>query len=342
MQWLYDRLNELYPQLAMSQPLPTDVESVQQRIMDLYGQIDQDIEILPVRFRRAVWDADFEEREDDEELLAADIICYLDPERLRDPCDDLAVPAAPPLDFAALAVPGDWAATLKGLFRHDRVLRARLRAAVTREMCARDFLDKLGARVQQLLGAFDRAAAPDAAPDPQLVPRTAHGLRALVAHLGAYREERPPLHAEFHASAAALLARVLREVAARDHDLPGPAAPAPAPPSLFSFLFRAAPAFALDVLAPVVADVAPADWALLRPRFDALRRALQQRGAAPDYLARLQQVLSRPGAGREKTDEAESAGEGPSRSSGSAVPARRAPSSETASEPRQRQRRRRD
>ena len=296
----------------------------------LYAYIDRDIEDLPTKLQRAIWDdGDEEERQDQEdELLLSDIIAFLDKKRLwSKDIDELPTPALVRSGrFDDLPVAGDPLATISNLFRHDRIFRDRMRIAVTRDMCVDDLLAKLQERAQSVLRRFDQDAADEATRQPEVVTARADELRDVIERLGDYGEH---LHnignggasAAFHNGAAQLAVAILRRVAARD--------------SLFANLVRTPPpaVAGTDFVLEFLLDIPPADLAALTPQLEPLVQLLREHRAPRAYVDILQEILQsiREGASEEPTSGAgatrprlaQPQSTSRAQSSGQTVPARR-------------------
>ena len=326
-------------------PLPTDRESIERRIVQLYDVIDQDIENMPIRFGQSLWIDQTDDRDDEDELTALDVLGFLDANRVYGETDELPPsPSVAPLDFQGLAIPGDMAATVVNLFQHDRLFRARLSNAITKDKCAADLVAKMNDRAQRILKRFDEYADDETAFRPTFVPECADRLRGILNRLAEYNTEKLPLNSAFHKPAAVLAARLLEAVCERDQDIyhetprPGRAVSplAERDRNLFANLIRAPRQaqvltdFVLDFL---LEEIPVADRSTAARRLQALVEPLCRRRAPATYVEKLQRILQTTAGG--PATESESAGEGPSRTPartapvvpmGRTVPARRAPS----------------
>ena len=298
--------------------------------MELYGLIDHDVDSVSSRLQQSAWDNNSEDREDEDEPSASDVLAFLDSDKIwSEEEEESGYPSVTPSTFRSLAVRGDMAATIGRLFRHDRVFRSRLRIAITKDMCAEDFLEKLRERSQRLFRTFQRRVA-EGTIDPQRLCNVADNLRDVIDRVIGYGAEKGPLNLSLQTRAAQLMVNMLQELC-KYHAviIPDPGRELMEfQRSLFGNLVRSPPPskratfFVLEYLA---AEVPPAARASVAEQLLHLHDPLRNLGAPAEYLEALRRLLHSPP--HEEVSEAESAGEGPSRSAGSAVPARRAASS---------------
>ena len=326
--------------------MPTAPDLIDRRLAALF---DQDIDKIPLNFQRAVWDDQNEDSrgEDDDELQAADVVALLDRDRAWGEGPDPIRPAVEAPNFQSLVVPGDWAATVTALFQHDRIIRGRLRNAITRDACAVDFVRKLDDRAKGLLDRFDGYADnEDAAFDGSTVARCADGLRDIVERLQLYNAERQPLNSRFHTEAARLAVTLLKKVLDRNEDIyeNTPHASGHAGQlleidrNLFVHLVRSPPPglenklFVLDFLST---DFPLADLASVLNQLRSLRHLLRGVPVPQAFVGKLQELAqtAQNVPASEPPTPVTSSSRTPARAGASAtpsssVPARRAPSTE--------------
>lgn len=208
---MYDGLSHIFHENDEQPVQSGDQDSVEQRFSDLHDAIGSRIEDIPDLLNLA-WD---EASEDVDELIQ-DMLAVFDNDRLwHDFGDEFydSLPESKDLRFQELVVRGNLSVTIFALAQHDPIFRDRLRNAVTKDICADDFLTKLKRLSVTFLQRLDNYANQGPRFKAAFVHGCASSIRRIISEILDYRRsERAPLSREFDKKSAELVLWLLDEV----------------------------------------------------------------------------------------------------------------------------------
>lgn len=286
---------------------------MEQRFSELFRQIVLKIHRLPDDLNR-IWDYS----EDTDETLK-DILAVFDPDKLWDELDedfDSEVPASEDESFQDLVVRGDLPLTVFSLARHDPIFRDRLQQAVSKDICAEDFILKLDDRRKkslQLLDNYERSG-------PELRVRSvstiASHLRDIVEKISEYKDgQRAPLNLSFDIGCSELLVRMLRDICTHNRDIyvesswfQGTPPEAERDRNLFVNLIASPPSqhrgifFILEFLSD---ELPPQSYSHLATHLESLLDQLQLQQAPNTYVQKLKELIDQFHTGGHGHDEPE-------------------------------------
>ena len=157
--------------------------------------------------------------------MIQDMLAVFTADRVWDDFDEdffSSIPEAEGLPFQKLVVPGNLATTVFALARHDPAFRDRLRNAVTKEICAEDFLRKLEAKRQTVFKRFDDYETRGPRFEAGFINACGSRLHRILSKISTYKHgARAPLSHDFDVESAKLALRTLSDVCERDKDIYG-------------------------------------------------------------------------------------------------------------------------
>ena len=315
---MYDGINDALGDIPSNVVLPVDRPSVERCFTSLYNSIGKNINHLQDELNQT-WD----EASDDTDEMIQDMLAVFTTDRTWDEFDDeflSSVPEAEGLPFEQLVAPGNLATTIFALARHDPVFRDRLRNAVTKEICARDFLSKLETKQQNVFKRFDDYM--NRGPRrPRLevgfVSACASRLCEILSKVSVYKEGmRAPLSHNFDVASAKLALRMLNNVCGRNRNIYSDSAEQTSeesPPkerdcNLFTNVISDPPPerrdemFTIDLLTDNIPLPALTS---LAGELERLMEKLRQQKAPAPYLNKMQELIDNARAGGQLADEAE-------------------------------------
>ena len=117
-----------------------------------------------------------------------------------------------PNDFTSyedLIIPGNLAATIFGLARHNEVFRRELRNALTKDLCAVRFFETLSQNAREIFEHLDQYTQHGPPSSPHFVDECASCLRHIVESITNYKDSRAPLKISTKCKAAGILVDIL-------------------------------------------------------------------------------------------------------------------------------------
>jgi hypothetical protein len=221
---LYNSLNDVFVPEAHSHVQELTIPHITNRLVALTPQMAERLSVLPdtMNLRRDEA-ADAESDDDSEEtMVIQDMLSVLDESRLPDDFDDPDfIGKIPKFDrsYQRLVTPGDIHASIFALARHDAVFRDRLRNALPKEMCASNFIWKLGKRAQRCFVKYDQYVSNGPRIAPKFIVGCANSLHDILETVADYQDSHGPTSYQFNQQAAELVVRALTSVTERDRDI---------------------------------------------------------------------------------------------------------------------------
>ena len=252
--------------------------------------------------------------------MIQDMLAVFTADRVWDDFDDeffSSVPEAESLHFQELVVPGNLATTVFALARHDPTFRDRLRNAVTKEMCAHDFLRKLEAKRQNIFKRFDDYESRGPRLEIGFVNACGSRLHRIISKLSSYKYgARAPLSHDFDVESARLALRMLDDLCERNRDIYSDSEWQTTEDdpeedrdcNLFANLISDPPPGRRDnlfVLDLFTEDIPQTAWTSLLNELERLLRKLRDQKAPARYLNKLQDLANQSQASEHLFDEAE-------------------------------------
>jgi hypothetical protein len=195
-----------------------DQESIDQR----FGQIFDQMYLYENRLADGLNHA-WDEQSDEIDESLEDMFAVFDSDRLWDDFDNdfyEDLPRSEEERFQDLVVRGDLTLTIFALARHDRIFRERLQNAVTFEICADDFLQKLDNKRKEFLTKLDSYAASGPKLIIHSVSTIALRLREITQKISEYKaRNHAPLSSSFDIKASEFVLGILKDVCTRNKDI---------------------------------------------------------------------------------------------------------------------------
>ena len=243
MKWLFDGLNYVLSDRSRSSTEVVTNANVLQKIAALYDQIGGHLDpatnrldsltraLNRTRGEDAATESDDIESEtgsqagdqDRTEWIIQDMLSVFDELQLPEEYGRQPFVQNIPTETTSvenLVVRDSLAATVYGLARHDATFRRSLRKTLTKDFCARQFLDKMKDRILiRALGRLDRHITSGSESDTGIIMETADRLRGCVQEIQKYFEDRAPLSKQVKIRAAEIVVDLLRAVCEHNRDI---------------------------------------------------------------------------------------------------------------------------
>ena len=224
LQWLYDALNLAFRGWRADETHSVTKEGVIRSIVDLYEEIESDIDTLHEKLNKDSDEDSLNELEVDEDEITQTCLDMLSvmtknlPDEFAEKHDIATIPDRV-TEPRELVKPEDIERTLFGLLKHDETLRWRLQRVLTRDYCAVQFIRKLEKRAKGVFEQLFAHVRNGRQSNPQIVAHCAQSLRTIVTQCKDYVNDRAPLSKDTKCSATTVLVRILKNVCQFDRDI---------------------------------------------------------------------------------------------------------------------------